>query len=443
MPGNPYSLDLVGIGIGPFNLSLAAQLEDIGEIKARFFDRREKFDWHPGMMLGDAELQTSFLKDLVTATNPTNRWSFLSYLVAQKRFYEFLNAEFDATPRKEFAKYLAWAADGVSNLQFGTLVREVSFGRNLFEIRTDTTTYSSRHIALGIGLEPHVPAFATTHLGARCFHSARATHHLESGVGSRVVVVGGGQSGAEIVLHLLSQETSRPDQVTWISRRPNFEPLDATPFTNEYFTPDYVERFRHLGEERRQTHLAHQKLASDGISASTLRTLYRRLYALRHLDGASIDIVLVPNREVIQVDRKKDEFQLVIRNGFDGGIEIVTANTVIWATGYCFKVPDFVEPIKPLLSLDRNGHLNLADNFSVRWDGPRSNQIFALNAGRHSYGIAEPQLSLMAWRSAVIVNALLGRAHFDLEITTAPLVRWASSPGGQAAVAGIAVPIAG
>jgi lysine N6-hydroxylase len=442
MPENPHSLDLVGIGIGPFNLSVAAQLENITEIKARFFDKRDRFDWHPGMMLGNVELQTSFLKDLVTATNPTNRWSFLSYLVAHKRFYEFLNAEFDATPRKEFAKYLAWAADGLSNLQFSTFVREISFGRNLFNIRTDEAVYAARHVALGIGLEPYVPSCARGCLGPRSFHSAKAKQYLRDGLEGRVVVVGGGQSGAEIVLHLLSQETCKPDQVTWISRRPNFEPLDATPFVNEYFTPDYVERFRHLGEERRQAHLSHQKLASDGISASTLRALYRRLYTLRHLDETGLDVILMPNREVIQADRRKDEFQLVIRNGFDGGIEIVTANTVIWATGYGFRLPDFLEPVRPLLSLDRHGHLNLGDNFCVKWDGPRSNQIFALNAGRHSYGIAEPQLSLMAWRSAVIVNAILGRPYFDLE-SAPPLVRWASREDVHEAATGTAMPIAG
>ena len=93
-----HPLDLAGIGIGPFNLSLAAQLDAVGDLDARFFDRAPAFDWHPGMMLPDVALQTSFLKDLVTAVNPTSPWSFLAYLVAQKRFYEFLNAEFEAVP---------------------------------------------------------------------------------------------------------------------------------------------------------------------------------------------------------------------------------------------------------------------------------------------------------------------------------------------------------
>jgi len=168
--------------------------------------------------LADAEPQTSFLKDLVIATNPTSPWSFLSYLVAHKRFYHFMNADFDATPRKEFAKYLAWTADGLRNLQFSSSVREVSFSRNQFDICTDAATYGSRHISLGIGLQLSIPKFADGLLGSRCFHSAQATQSLANGTAGRVVVIGGGQSGAEIVLHLLSR-VRPPMQITWVSRR--------------------------------------------------------------------------------------------------------------------------------------------------------------------------------------------------------------------------------
>ena len=76
------------------------------------------FDWHPGMMLPDVELQSSYLKDLVTPVMPTSPWSFISYLVAHKRLYAFLNAQYDAVPRREFAQYLAWVASQLKNLTF-------------------------------------------------------------------------------------------------------------------------------------------------------------------------------------------------------------------------------------------------------------------------------------------------------------------------------------
>lgn len=71
-------LDIAGIGIGPSNLSLACLFESVPEIRSRFFERRDSFDWHPGMMMPGVELQSSFLKDLVTPVLPTSRWSFVS-----------------------------------------------------------------------------------------------------------------------------------------------------------------------------------------------------------------------------------------------------------------------------------------------------------------------------------------------------------------------------
>jgi lysine N6-hydroxylase len=439
---NENTLDLAGIGIGPFNLSLAAHLDAIPDVKARFFDQRERLDWHPGLMLPDVELQNSFLKDLVTATHPTSRWSFLSYLVAHKRFYKFMNADFGAAPRKEFAKYLEWTANGLSQLQFNARIKEISFGRTAFTVRLDDQTYSAQHVALGIGHVPHVPTWAGPLLGNNCYHSSQTTDRLPDMTGDRVVVIGGGQSGAEVLLHLMSLGARAPKEIKWISRRQNFEPLDSTCFTNELFTPEYVDCFRSLGEERRQGLLFHHKLASDGASASTLRAIYQRLYTLRHLEQSDMDVTLLPHRDVIQVDRRKDEFKLVMRNGFDGGIEIAFANAIVLATGYAFKVPEFLAPLNDRIAFDRAGNFVLADDFSVKWDGPRNNHIFALNAGRHSYGIAEPQLSLMAWRSAVIVNALLRRQHFDLDMPPS-MIRWATSEDGRAKALESSLPIAG
>jgi len=41
-------VNAVGVGVSPFNLSLAALLEPTG-FKAHFFDRSADFQWHPGI----------------------------------------------------------------------------------------------------------------------------------------------------------------------------------------------------------------------------------------------------------------------------------------------------------------------------------------------------------------------------------------------------------
>ena len=51
------------------------------------------------------------------------------------------------------------------------------------------------------------------------------------------------------------------------------------------------------------------------------------------------------------------------------------------------------------------------------------------NAGRASHGIADPQLALLAWRSATILNDALGRGAFALDGENT-LVEW--SRNGEA-----------
>jgi lysine N6-hydroxylase len=421
-------LDLAGIGIGPFNLSLAAQLDAIDDAEAVFFERRESFDWHPGMMLPGVTLQTSFLKDLVTATNPTSPWSFMAYLVAHRRFYDFLNAEFEEIPRREFAQYLAWVAKGLASLRFGTDVHEVDFDGQNFVLQTRAGQVSARNIALGIGLQPHQPDFARKLAGQNHFHSSRAAFELDRAAGKRVAVIGGGQSGAEILLHLLGQGEAASAQIDWISQRPNFQPLDATPFTNELFTPHYVRDFHTLTEGRRRSTVEREKLAGDGVSASTLAAIYRSLYALNHIEKGGPRVRLMPHREVLDVEQGSGGFRLVMRNGFDGGVEFSQVDVIVLATGYTYKLPECLSPILERLAQDGTGRLRLNADFSAKWDGPAANRIFALNAGMISHGIAEPQLSLMAWRSAVIANALIGRDYFDIE-PPASVMAWSTNAG--------------
>src|SRR5579885_2783170 len=82
--------DLLGVGIGPFNLSLAALMSPLKSTNSIFFERRKSFVWHPGLLLPNAEIQVNYLKDLVTLVDPTNPYSFIAYLAKQKRLYRFM-----------------------------------------------------------------------------------------------------------------------------------------------------------------------------------------------------------------------------------------------------------------------------------------------------------------------------------------------------------------
>src|SRR5690606_15444079 len=105
--------DVVGVGFGPSNLALAIALAEYEEqrgpgdpvVTARFLERQESFAWHSGMLIDDATMQVSFLKDLVTLRNPASRFSFLSYLHARDRLVDFINHKTLFPLRAEFDDY--------------------------------------------------------------------------------------------------------------------------------------------------------------------------------------------------------------------------------------------------------------------------------------------------------------------------------------------------
>jgi lysine N6-hydroxylase len=419
------TLDLAGIGIGPSNLSLAALLDSVGDLKAHFYERRANFDWHPGMMLPDVELQSSYLKDLVTPVMPTNPWSFVSYLVAHKRLYAFLNAQYDAVPRREFAQYLAWVAGHLDNLSFDATVRDVKHDKDRFVVQFDNGSVAAKNIVVGTGTTPFVPSWATPFLGDRCFHNSEAKFRLPDLNVARVAIIGGGQSGGEVVEALLNAKAGLKE-LNWFSRRHNFEPINDTAFSNQVFSPEYVYAYLNLNNDQKQEALKASILTSDGLSLSTINAIYRRLYSLRYLEGRDIEAKLSPNRDVIQVEAGKDGYRLIVRNRFDGGVEVAHADAIILATGYQFKLPEALSGLQDRIQLDRNSRPVLNDEYCLGWNGPKQNRIFAQNAGRYSHGIADSQLSLMAWRSAHIINTITAREHFDLEPHDSQ-VNWLSS----------------
>ncbi|MCY1055052.1 SidA/IucD/PvdA family monooxygenase [Nannocystis sp. SCPEA4] len=419
-------IDLAGVGIGPFNLSIAALADELPELRTRFFERRERFAWHPGLLFPGSRMQTSFLKDLVTAVSPTSPHSFINYLVQHGRFHAFLAAESSAIERLEFADYLGWVAGRLSSLRFGVEVRDVRAVPGGFELRHDHGRTLARHVVLGTGRVPAVPECARPHLGPKCFHAidilARPLH-LQ---GARVAVVGGGQTGAEVVLELLRGTWGEVAELAWVSRRLNFEPLDESPFTNHLFTPGFVAAFRDLDGPRRQSLLARHKLAGDGISLSTLRDLHDRIYQLAALrTGPRVE--LLPGRELLALTPHGDGFELLARNNLDGEHEALAADVVILCTGLREHLPGCIESLLPELERDEHGDLQVDANFELRRRRRRDERLYIVNGGRTTHGIAESQLSLMAWRSAVILNDVLGRRRFAVE-QERELVRWRARP---------------
>lgn len=429
-------LDLAGIGVGPFNLSLAALLSKVPHCQARFFERRDSFNWHPGMMLPGTQMQTSYLKDLVTPIDPSNPYGFLSYLVSKGRFYRFINADYPRVRRVEFADYLRLVAEQLPSLQFSSSIDEVSFVDGGFLLRGERRhDVRAKHLAVATGMRPHIPAWVERYVGDHCLHSHGYVGSDFSVTGKRVAIVGGGQSGAEIFLDLMAGNRGKADEIIWVSRRPNLDPLDETSFINEYFTPDYVRHFHALPEQRKPPIVASHKLTGDGVSPATLQVLSQYLYDTDFLNRDITPYTIMPYRDVHLMGRDKVGFHLHMRNGFNNADETISVDRIVLATGYRYQLPACLAPLIERLDLDQDGFPRLTADYQVPWDGPDGHRIYMQNAGRNSHGVADAQLSLAAWRAAVIINSLLEEAVYDVDPFPSP-VRWA---GGRTETADKAV----
>ena len=190
--------------------------------------------------------------------------------------------------------------------------------------------------------------------------------------------------------------------------------LDEAAFANEFFVPQYVEQFYHLDQSVKQREVQAQKLTSDGITAEALRAIYQELYDKFEVQKQRKWVRLLPHRTVTGMHPQPVGFDLAVDNNLTGLEESYTGTVIILATGFETKLPQCLAPIMDKLELGDDGLLQLDQNFKVRWQGNADNSIYAVNAGLGSHGIADPQLSLAAWRSAKIINDLAQENCFDI-----------------------------
>jgi lysine N6-hydroxylase len=399
----------IGVGVGPSNLSLASLLHGDTAIPSLFLDQKNYFTWHDGQQLPDTTLQVSMLKDLVSLADPTNRFSFLSYLHDQGKIYHFINAQFDAMPRREFRNYLNWACERNENVVFGERVLSIDFDKT-FLVETDRRTLTADNVSIGVGTTPWVPPMAADLLGEDQFHVCDIVAKAQNLGGKRVCVVGGGQSGAEAFLDLISRPSNeRPRRVSWVTRRRNYFPIDDSPFANDFYMPSYSDQFALLDKPTRQKLNEAHLLTSDGISESTLREIYQRVYIHRFTEGTPDLVSLLPGREVTDVRRGTAgdwsvELEEIDRPGVASNVE---ADVIIWATGFRPAPMTLLEPIAHRLEREDDEY-RMDKYFAVQWEGPADRNIFVHNAAPQQRGLADRNLSLIAWRSQRIADRIRG-----------------------------------
>lgn len=417
-------LDFIGIGLGPFNLSLAALLNQETSLKYQFFEKRESFDWHSGIQLPNAMMQVPFMADLVSLVEPTSPYSFLNYLKAQQRLYKFYFRENMYIPRKEYNHYCQWVAKQLKHLCFGHRVVEIAPISGGFQVITEhkgrLSVQQTRKLVVGIGTTPKLPQ-ALDNIAEQtmqCLHSSNYLYQCDKALSGNVVLIGSGQSAAEIFIDLFDKQIDPKTgqskfHLYWLTRSAGFFPMENNPLGLENFSPDYMSYFYHLPQNLKDKLPAMQSNLYKGISHKTLREIYERLYQ-RSVGQRDTHVTIAGNYQLEHAEciSEKDIQLKFIQTHTQQGLDL-QANTVIAATGYQYPSLGFFNKLTHLIPLDVQNRWQINEHHQLNYQG--DGEIYIQNTDLHHHGVGTPDLGLGAFRSAKIANQILGESLFEVE----------------------------
>jgi L-ornithine N5-oxygenase len=418
--------DLVGIGFGPSNLSLAIAVEEHNAnvpdhpIRAAFFERQPSFGWHRNMLLPGATMQISFLKDLATFRNPVSRYGFVSYLHETGRLPQFVN-NLDFFPtRQEFHQYLEWAESRLSNrVSYGSEVTAVRLpdhsdaaaGSQLqIEIRDrlGSRVVNAHNVAVSTGLVPRMPDGMQA--DERVWHSSEFlakyrtvnTDELKT-----VAVVGAGQSAAEIT-RFLHDQVPHADIYSIIPSY-GYSVADNTPFANQVFDPAAVDHYFYGTEQAREAFWRYHKNTNYSVvDDDVIRELYRRSYDEGVRDARRLHFLNLTR--VDAVTRAGSVSRVTLRSLLDEQHQELTVDVLVFATGY-----DTMEPSRLLTDIeqfclrDDAGRLRLERDYRLATTADLSCAIYLEGGTEHTHGLASSLLSNIAVRSGEILASVVGR----------------------------------
>ena len=443
MTSKPY--DLIGIGIGPFNLGLACLAHPIKDLDCLFLEQRDSVNWHEGTLLETATLQTPFLCDLVTLADPTSEFSFLSFLKKTGKIYAFYAYLLDTDNffilRNQFNAYYRWAANQLDSLAFNRHVESIDYDEDASVYRVvclntrmgQRKTFEARHIVLGSGTVPKVPK-ACASVRDRLIHTEEYMRHRDAVRQKRsITVVGSGQSAAEVYHDLLNDIDRHGYTLNWITRSSRLVPRELTKLTLQVTTPDYARYFHALPRDKREALVNDMQAIFKGINPSLINDIFDLRF--RKLLGGDVDTMIMSNSEIIgcEHDAAADTFRVTFNQHEEGRTFDLQTEALILGTGYEYRRPSYLDPIADRISWSENGRYKVAQNGAIDVNG---GEVFVQNAETHADSFLPADLGQACIRNSRVIQAVLGKEHYPIEQVIAFQTFSAPSDRGVRATAG-------
>ncbi|MET9760455.1 lysine N(6)-hydroxylase/L-ornithine N(5)-oxygenase family protein [Streptomyces sp. NPDC006372] len=427
LPGDATPVhDLIGIGFGPSNVAMAIAVGEhnarVGRqevITARFFEQQPSFGWHRGMLIDDATMQVSFLKDLVTLRNPASEFSFLCYLKSKGRLVDFINHKNLFPLRVEFHDYFEWAAAQVEGMvSYGhevvgvtPVVRDGAVEHLEVTVRSGEglMVHRARNLVIGTGLRPLMPEGVER--GDRVWHNSELlarVGELEGTAPSRFVVVGAGQSAAENVAYLHRRFPEA--EICAVFSRYGYSPADDSSFANRIFDPAAVDEYFAAPENvKRRLMDYHGNTNYSVVDIDLIDDLYRQMYREQVLGTERLRFLNVSR--LTDVKETPDKVRATVTSLVTGDETPLDADVVVFATGY--------SPVDPLGLLgevadhclrDDAGRVRVERDYRIATDPGLHCGIYLQGGTEHTHGITSSLLSNTAVRVGEILDSLLDRS---------------------------------
>ncbi|PPD20424.1 MAG: hypothetical protein CTY24_09315 [Methylobacter sp.] len=422
--------DIIGIGFGPANISLAITIEEKApEMDVLFLESNQDIVWHPDAQFAGTDIQNHPLRDLVTPRNPKSHYSFTNFLKETGRLFKHLNLPLTYPLRKEYAQYIKWVGGHFYNkVQYNKRVINIDIvcENNIhkgYKVTTDDgRNYFSKAIVIAPGRTPYIPSVLEKASSKRIIHfnkliSTLSSLENEGNTPKNIAVIGGSQSAVEIILDLRNRYKNCT--LHGITRSFGYRQKDASPFMGEVYFPEHC-NFYFDANKKGKEELDRDLLFTNYSAADkdVVDSLYVQIYEESITENQRVFVVT--NREIMQAEEINNRLKLTLINRYSNQIEELDFDLVIAATGFRNigidenqeRVPPILDRISEHLDLDELGCIVIHRDYNLRTLSTiAENRPIMLNGlCEKSHGMGDAgSLSLVSLRSEIILNHVISK----------------------------------